>query len=1109
MKLGAAKEARLSFLKAPIIQRCYGEIKYKASNNKWYKLADRFPNCISCSSSIDPEGVMVCLDNAEPQGPEADFRVAKIEYNGSSIGWLYYQLDGDTFQKVTELQLPSDALVDMPVDKPYKFSTWEDTVGKYIVVSQEIKIDGSDWIDIEFEGWVARVDIHPTTVVLDSGESWVVEGDPDVRASIARIVSHSGKPAWERRPDRWMRVGEHWELVPIAPKLPGCNCSKCSFYENTLVDDRSRHKKCDILFVGEAPGWEEARSDPPEFFIGQSGRLLRALFDQTGVSDFTYGFNNATICYGSDTPSDEDLKACNARLLREIAEADPKLVVAVGARALQALTNLTGITEHQGALIDWEVPGDQQAQEAQKGSSETCPKKIKLLACFHPAAVLRRPDLFYSFAETIYKAALYLKGDNTLDVQPKDIEVVFCDDESTLQRFREESSLAECFYADIETSDYSPYKARILCLALSWKDFHTGRASRKSYVFSWDFIERHKVFFELLFSCSKTNYWNAFFDAQFIKQHGLPPTKVGDIMLKQYTLDESPLSQALKGCARRYCNAPDWEEPLKQYLPSKNTSFEVIPVDVLYLYNGYDAAYTGVLDDVLSARMDEHNWNVYNTILVPALEMFLDICAVGMKVDLSKLDELRAELRVKMDNIRRQISSMVIDSLTAQLIRAREALEKISQEIDQLTLKGSTIAASKEARQVQLLEQVESLERQIEGAAYFNPSSIRDARMFIHDVLGLNTEGNSTSRTALEDYKDVPGVSLLLQYREARKLLGTYVEGLVDDLVYEPEEGPDRSITDKVKTIAIVHPNIRLNGTVTGRLSSANPNLFGIPDEKGGIKKLYSARWSGWGIGDGDGAQMEVRVLGALSNDRQMIADFQAGVDFHGAARNRLYGRGFDKKNYSHQEVLDAKTAVFGPIYGRGAESLARQFYHSEIAALKAQGKTLYYPTWASLSKDAQMYRIAQAQEHIDKLWAPYPTALNWLKANVEKAQKEGELRSWYGRYRHWGLITEELQENVKTQGRNFPVQSPSSDTNLLIMVGSYHKFPRSIYLPLFPVHDAVVFAYRLGEEKGLIPELKAYYEKRAQELLQTDMRFVYEFSTGPTWGEQTTWSAS
>lgn len=989
---------------------------------------------------------------------------------------------------------------------------WRKYVGCYIKVAQEVELDNV-WTEIELEGWVAQVmeekllggsrppdgcevrskvaevvNAVDVTLVMDNGEQWTVE-DSGVSVRNSHFISciPQGMPNWKRVPSKWVQSETGWVRAPVASKVVDCDCSRCSLYENQLVDDKGRLEKCDVLFCGEAPGFEEARSQPPSFFIGKAGRLLKAIIEQTALKDYKCRFNNTCICYSSEAPTTDDMRACKKRLLREIWLAHPKLIVAVGGVALEALTGLTGITEHQGTLMDWTMEGPE-------GESE----KIKLLACFHSAAVLRRPDLFYTFAETVNKAGLYITGDRNLDVPLEAFTCMTVIEEMWTDAIKELNT-AEKLYVDLETTDYNPYTSDIICVSISYR--LEGKASRRSFVFPWELIRQHFGEFQYLLETKPSGYWNGFFDAQFLRQHGIKVNLVDDVMLKQYTQDETPLAQSLKGGARRYCNAPDWEAPLKPYLPSRSTSFGVIPHDVLFLYAGYDAGYTGVLDDVISARMVENNWRVYNEILIPALKMFLDTCEIGMRVDTSRLEELRAELQTKMTELQRKLANMIREGAQQQLVVAESELNKMV-----------LLGQGGGEREVALRAKIEVLQARVVGADSFNPSSINDARYLIYDIVGIptNSATSSTSRTALEDYKDVEGVSLLLRFRETRKLLGTYIEGLVDDLIEEEREeeviGENGIAEVKKVSDAVVHPNIRLNGTVTGRLSSNNPNFFGIPDEKGGIKKLYKARYDGWGVGDGDGAQMEVRVLGSLANDIAMIEAFRAGVDFHGAARNRLYGRGFSKGNYSHQEVLDAKTAVFGPIYGRGPESLAQQFYHSEIAMLREADKTIRWPTWESLPRQEQQNRILKAQEHIDKLWEPYPISLAWLKANVAKAQEDGELQSYYGRVRHWGLITEATLEDIKTAGRNFPVQSASSDTNLQIMIGSYHTFSSNYYIPIFPVHDAVVFMYKLGTENWLIPQLREYYEKRARDLLHTSMPLEYEFTIGPNWGEQTEW---
>jgi len=264
-----------------------------------------------------------------------------------------------------------------------------------------------------------------------------------------------------------------------------------------------------------------------------------------------------------------------------------------------------------------------------------------------------------------------------------------------------------------------------------------------------------------------------------------------------------------------------------------------------------------------------------------------------------------------------------------------------------------------------------------------------------------------------------------------------------------------------------------LNGTVTGRLSASKPNMLGMPKEKGGIKKLFVAD-EGFLLLELDGKGMELWHLAALSKDPAMMADMGGGRDFHGEARNRLFGRGTGKENYNHQEVLDAKMIVFGPIYGRGAPSLAAQLKCS----------------------------VSTAQEWIDAIWDKYPVARQYLRDRVTEARENGEVLSHYGRKRRWGLITADNLKDVDHEARNFAVSSPSSDTNLLCMLEIYKTFPRTDVLPLLPIHDAVLMSVNESKKDELIPAICNLYRETAQRLMKTDMPFHVDAEVGKSWGE-------
>lgn len=267
-------------------------------------------------------------------------------------------------------------------------------------------------------------------------------------------------------------------------------------------------------------------------------------------------------------------------------------------------------------------------------------------------------------------------------------------------------------------------------------------------------------------------------------------------------------------------------------------------------------------------------------------------------------------------------------------------------------------------------------------------------------------------------------------------------------------------------------------------------NMLGIPEEKGGIKKLFIAD-EGDVLGEGDQGAFELRVLGALSKDPNMIRDLSSGKDFHGEVRNRLFGKGTAKANYSHQEVLDAKTLVFGPPYGRGAPSIAKQFARS---------------AWKDMNRDEQAVKIGEAQRWLNTTWEPYGRALEYMQERIQEVHETGEVRSYYGRKRHWGLITENNVASVENEARNFNVQSTATDTNLLVMLEIYNTFPHDLVIPLLPVHDSILFRIREDKIAELVPQIELIGASLPQKLLKTAMSFVFDVEIGKSWGEMIGW---
>ena len=132
-------------------------------------------------------------------------------------------------------------------------------------------------------------------------------------------------------PSLWERHKERWK-----------DCRRCSLCETrTRIVLFRGDIPCDVLLIGEAPGFSEDSTGIP--FNGPSGRLLDQIVEKTQSrlqKILRVGFSNVVCCIPLDDqgdkveqPDDLHVHACSERLLELVRICDPKLIVTVGSVA--------------------------------------------------------------------------------------------------------------------------------------------------------------------------------------------------------------------------------------------------------------------------------------------------------------------------------------------------------------------------------------------------------------------------------------------------------------------------------------------------------------------------------------------------------------------------------------------------------------------------------------------------------------------------------------------------------------------------------------------------------------------------------------------------------
>jgi DNA polymerase len=169
------------------------------------------------------------------------------------------------------------------------------------------------------------------------------------------------------------------------------NCTDCPLASGrTHAVPGEGNPQADVMFIGEAPGFQEDRQGRP--FVGPAGKLLDGLLASIGTNRDDVFIANMVKCRPPDNrdPDPGELAACTKFLDRQIELVNPKLIVTLGRFAFGRYFPGEGITKARGRL------------------REKAGRKI--FPVLHPAAVLRRDELRPTMIEDFKAISEILEG---------------------------------------------------------------------------------------------------------------------------------------------------------------------------------------------------------------------------------------------------------------------------------------------------------------------------------------------------------------------------------------------------------------------------------------------------------------------------------------------------------------------------------------------------------------------------------------------------------------------------------------------------------------------------------------------------------------------------
>lgn len=700
-------------------------------------------------------------------------------------------------------------------------------------------------------------------------------------------------------------------------------------------------------------------------------------------------------------------------------------------------------------------------------------REVFTVSTYHPALLLRDPELFREFALDVEKIA----RQNAPQPQPRiDTWIVRTAAEAVdaLAAVRNASVLG----CDTETTSEDPRKADLLSIG-----FGALVQGNPDYDGIAIIIPKELVFDPLVVSTVQgfldgsefpgiLAFHNIKYDIQVFWRAGYTCTHPSfmDTMMLAYHWDERPSipnemgdasgtkrqGRSLKTLARVFYDVPNYAFDFGEFYDRMGMGLLTEKDwDDLYTYHGMDCVLTARLYFDLKHLLAEESDRLYPltvNVSVPACQTFAAIEMRGVKIDIPYLQNLRLVYVERM-------------------------------ETDHKVLQGAWDA--KELRM-----------KTVEGP--FNPGSPPQVQKLL-DAYAIKTE--NTRRDPLLHFKATlekddprrPIIDALISWRLTSKTIATYIDGIIK----------------RCDAQGRIHTEYHIDGTATGRTSSSNTNLQNIPAIMGNdIRAAFITDDTDsddpedeWVLLNVDYSQLQLRIAGCkqYSGDRNIREAYLNNQDIHKIVSAKLFRKAMEE--VTKDDRFWAKRIDFGVLFGRSAQAILEG---AEIAEMKERGGT----PWTK--KEAEFF--------LREFFAGFPELEEWIHRQHElglslRPVANGTLARYVddplGRRRRFPFIPPGQRGHVERQTVNTPIQAGEAEV-LLTGIARLHrsleetwdvKYTREhkAYIVL-SVHDSITLELR----RRNILAIKAIVERDLVEFppFDTDIPFKVEVEIGKRWSE-------
>jgi len=617
----------------------------------------------------------------------------------------------------------------------------------------------------------------------------------------------------------------------------------------------------------------------------------------------------------------------------------------------------------------------------------------------------------YSFKTLLNKVDSLLKEQGNVNL----VNYIIIQSKKQLLELKNEIIKKKRFAFDLETTGLSVYDSEIVGLSIAFEEI--GYYIPLIYPMEdeiqidsdvREFLSELKGEFENA-DIDKTGF-NLKFDIQFLKKAGINVRGItDDAMIASGLLFPNRRSHKLKDLTFEYLNINQKTFENVTGIGSDEKSIDKVDIKTVGSYCIDDSNTSLKLSDFFKPLLERSGLNeLYKLIEIPLIPVLSDMEYTGVNIDVDYLQSSISKLQKQLAEIEKKIINQAGYELNINS----------SKQLGELLFEKMKLPMSKKTKK---------------------------------------TKSYSTDIEVLTEFKDIPIVANIINYRSWRKLYSTYLIG----------------IKERLDSSGRIHTSFNQSVTATGRLSSSNPNLQNIPvfeTDDINIRKLFISN-EGTGLLAADYSQIELRVMAHFSKDENLKEAFNKGLDIHTRTGDLVFG-----KSLFMDEKLKRKRAKiinFSIIYGSGPYSLSKELGVS----------------------------FKEAKEFIETYFEKYSGVKEYIDITVDNATRDGFVKTMFGRVRELPELQSTIpnvQENGKRMAVNTIIQGSAAEIIKIAMINIHGKIKNMNTNMLLSVHDEIIFEYPKDEEKRLLQIVSNEMENA----VKLDVPIEISVKTGKNWGD-------